>query len=913
MPPQQAATFGDRNNALQIGYNHGPINNTFHCSHYSSSTTQDSDPAQSASGNTVPLKPSHTIPFPRDADGFVDRPPLMRQLASACRRPGSRAALAGLAGIGKTQLAVEFAYRSIQLAERRARPLWVFWIHADSRQSFWADFESMAAVVGIQGFDSPGANARKLVREWLRLEINTEWLLIVDGADACREIFAADGHQNRRNTAWANELRSCLPQVSHGRILITTRNTKIARLLGVRQNNIISVDSMDTTTGLSLLRKNCTSNYSDETATSLLQALDGIPLAITQAAADIEKRQQRGSVEQFLEDFERSDRTKVSMLKHDEGDLRRYESDSNSVVELWQDCLFFIHRDRPQASSLLSIFAFCDGSNIAPSLIVPPPHSRDSPGGSDLGDRDEDLDLTADYVENEEEDESSDGAASNVSCTSVSTRQRNLDDNIQYLIENSLISQSEQGAPISIKGLVQLAVRDWLKENGDFDKFHEAFISLLNDAFPKAGFRNWEKCEELFGLVRLAMKSRPNDELAIQEWSVLMYNGGYFALERGEHGLAVELARNSFGGWRNDQGTGSPQSRKSEALLGRALYQAGLWREAEAMLNSVLQRCKDCNQNEHPRTLRIMADLASAYRGQGQWDKAEVLGREVLDKRRQLLGADHLDTLTSESDLASTYWYQGRFEEAEKMDVRVLRLRTEKLGTRHPDTLSSMVNLAATFGPDRQRQALAIFSEVLVVSREVLGRAHPDTITAAHHVASIYRDQKRWKKAEKIFSETLEDGERQLGPNHPSTLGSMANLVTTYSHQGKWRKAADLGKPVLRTRTEVLGRDHPDTLRSMETLAMAHWHLNQLKEAEDLEVEVLELCRKNHMREPLRTFESMENLAHTRYSQGRLGEAVRLLEENLQLRSETPNLKDAGEGTVRETLAEWRDEQALLL
>lgn len=126
-------------------------------------------------------------------------------------------------------------------------------------------------------------------------------------------------------------------------------------------------------------------------------------------------------------------------------------------------------------------------------------------------------------------------------------------------------------------------------------------------------------------------------------------------------------------------------------------------------------------------------------------------------------------------------------------------------------------------------------------------------------------------------------------------------------------ESGDLGKPVLQTRTEVLGRDHPDTLRSMETLAIALWHLKELKEAEDLEVEVLELCRRSHMREPLRAFESIQNLAYTRYPKRWLGEAVRLLEENLQLRSGTPNLKDAGKGTVRETLVEWRDGRALSL
>lgn len=435
MPPQQIATFGDRNTAVQIGYNHGQINNTFHCSLHSNTGGQENGSAQSDPRNASP-KPSHTIPFPRDVDGFVDRPSLMSRITNICRRPGSRAALAGLAGIGKTQLAVEFAYRVIHLAERRARPLWVFWIHADSRQSFWADFESIADIVRIQGLDRPGVNVRKLVREWLRHEITAEWLLVVDSMDARREDFESDGSQCGRKTAWANELRSCLPQVSHGKILITTRDTKLARWLGVRQNHIISVDSVETTTGIAILRKNCTSNFSDEAATSLIEALNGIPLAITQAAANIEKMDRRGSVEQFFEDFVKSDRAKIRMLKDEEEDLRRYDSDSNSVVRLWQDSLRSVHQYRPQASSLLSIFAFCDGRDISPSLTIPSSHRHNSPDGSDLGGSDEDVDLTADYAGYDEDGDLSEGGDSNMSHTSISSQQRDLDDNIQYLIEN---------------------------------------------------------------------------------------------------------------------------------------------------------------------------------------------------------------------------------------------------------------------------------------------------------------------------------------------------------------------------------------------------------------------------------------------------------------------------------------------
>src|SRR5262249_8710871 len=83
----------------------------------------DEDPA-SAEGASA-LRPAALIPYSRNP-AFVGRAAEMARLADLLARPHAVVAICGLGGVGKTQLATEFAH---QCAEDRAGwPGGVFWV-----------------------------------------------------------------------------------------------------------------------------------------------------------------------------------------------------------------------------------------------------------------------------------------------------------------------------------------------------------------------------------------------------------------------------------------------------------------------------------------------------------------------------------------------------------------------------------------------------------------------------------------------------------------------------------------------------------------------------------------------------------------------------------------------------------------
>ena len=104
--------------------------------------SQAYDRRDSASGMAEPpALPLHRIPYERNRS-FTDREDTLGLLARAFFQE-SRAvvqpqALVGLGGIGKTQLALEYAYRSIDIYH------YIFWIQANDKNSLITDFHSIA-------------------------------------------------------------------------------------------------------------------------------------------------------------------------------------------------------------------------------------------------------------------------------------------------------------------------------------------------------------------------------------------------------------------------------------------------------------------------------------------------------------------------------------------------------------------------------------------------------------------------------------------------------------------------------------------------------------------------------------------------------------------------------------------------
>ena len=186
---------------------------------------------------------------------FVDRPAEMAAVEQllleaspttlsatppATRRQRKVVVVHGLGGIGKTQLAVEFARK------HHHRFSAVFWLDGSSEASLKQSFVDMVQrlprselMANSAGQLSDAAvQADVAVREcqrWLSIQSNPHWLLLIDNVDR-------DHHD--RGDSQAYNVQAYFPHADHGSVLITSRLASLQRLgLGVKVGTVAADQS----------------------------------------------------------------------------------------------------------------------------------------------------------------------------------------------------------------------------------------------------------------------------------------------------------------------------------------------------------------------------------------------------------------------------------------------------------------------------------------------------------------------------------------------------------------------------------------------------------------------------------------------------------------------------------------------
>ncbi|KAK3946627.1 P-loop containing nucleoside triphosphate hydrolase protein [Pseudoneurospora amorphoporcata] len=604
-------------------------------------------------GTTERLK-SATIPFSRDPD-FVNRENILDQIDQRCSEPAGRVALVGLGGVGKSQLAIEYAHRTAAKEPDR----WVFWVHAGTQARVEEGFKAIADAVKLPGRRQPKADVPQLVYSWLSSERDRRWIVILDSADDIDVFFGAGSNPERRRLA------DYLPQSPNGSLLVTTRNKDLAYRLVGGYKNIIEIGTMAQSDALLLLERKLGLLSDKDSAEELVRALEYVLLAISQAAAYIQRRSPRSSVEKYLTEFSRGESKRAWLLGHDEGEFRREGGASSAILATWQ--ISFEHIRSKRASA-----------------------ERRSDVQHDLGSNSSDDEIHNDEIHNDETD-------------------NGFEDNVAMLINYCLVTVSESGDTFEMHGLVQLSTRTWLKACGREEEFKHQFkpalVTRIAALFPPGDYNNWATCQRLFPHVERAVDYRPVEGKLEEAWATLLYNGGWYAELQGRYDVAEKMARKSRRSRKEILGREDERTLASTSLCAEVLRDKGLWKEAEKLNQGqweeaeklevqVMETSKTKLGADHPDTLTSMANLASTFWNQGRWGEAEKLEVQVMETSKAKLGADHPDTLTSMANLAFTWNSQGRHEDALALMQDCVEARERVLGPEHPDTLSSLTTVS---------------------------------------------------------------------------------------------------------------------------------------------------------------------------------------------------------------------------
>ncbi|OBT95198.2 hypothetical protein VE01_07633 [Pseudogymnoascus verrucosus] len=744
-----------------------------------------------------PSKP-FIVPFSQD-EHFVGREDILDQLdlggQQEAPKKHRRQALVGLGGVGKSQIAIEYAYRA-----RKHRPqISVFWIHASTKTRFEQAYQEIAERLELPGRDDPKANVLRLVYNWLSDEANGQWHMVLDNVDDGSVFFenndvvrGVSPHDQATNLQ--PPLETFLPQSRNGSILITSRNSTAANNLVDTFGKFIPVEPMEEKDSVELLKTKIPADkISKADLKELAQALEGIPLAITHAAAYIRSRP-RVTISIYLSLFRESEANQTSLLNNDETkDLRRDHSIRHAVITTWQISFDQIQRTNAEAADLLSLMCMFDRQSIPERLL----HNN--------------------------------------------TDQLLFEDSVAPLVNFSLIREHSEGGAFEMHRLVQLSTRKWVELNGQLQKWRSEAIKITERLFPNGDYKTWSHCQILLPHVRTVMSSKATDQQDLLRVAAINTRLGWYYIQKGEAIRAEPILQEAIVVRERELGVNHLDTLTSVSDLAILLRRQGRYEEAESMIQRALEgRERELGVN-HLDTLTSVSNLALVLRSQGKYKEAELMNRRALEGRERELGVNHPDTLTSVSNLALVLDRQGRYEEAELMNRRALEGRERELGVNHPHTLTSVNNLALVLDSQgRYEEAELMNRRALEGYERELRVNHPDTLTSVSNLASVLQSQGRYEEAELMNRRALEGRERELGVNHPDTLTSVSNLALLLDSQGRYEEAELMNRRALEGYERELRVNHPDTLTSVSNLALVLDSQGRYEEAELMNRRALE-------------------------------------------------------------------------
>ena len=298
------------------------------------------------------------VPYERDPN-FLGREVLMEQVTKGLSK-GHSIALSGLGGMGKSQIVVEYCHQ-FQATHPAAT---ILWTQCSTPTMFRESCERLRNKIAQLYGLVPDAkeDPRVAFQDWL--EINDNWLLILDGADDL-ETACSQAHQTPPHI---NPLETYLPRNPKGQYIITTRDGRVGdRLAGPSRNFV--VEGLSTISAHQLLQTQLVDYSEDEEAAChmICQILNYIPLAITQAAAFI--IQNKISLSQYLEILQANDSSLIEVLSEDMGDRRREISSSNALFTTWRTSFQYLSKHNVLALTQLALMSVFDSRSIPIDLI----------------------------------------------------------------------------------------------------------------------------------------------------------------------------------------------------------------------------------------------------------------------------------------------------------------------------------------------------------------------------------------------------------------------------------------------------------------------------------------------------------------------------------------------------------------
>ncbi|WP_432991309.1 FxSxx-COOH system tetratricopeptide repeat protein [Dactylosporangium sp. CA-233914] len=751
-------------------------------------------------------------------------------------------ALYGLGGVGKTQVAIEYAYRFAADYDL------VWWISAEQVSQVRSAMGELAKELNLQEADTLGESVR-MVRDALRQgRPSRRWLLIFD------------------NIGDPETVREFIPQGS-GHVLLTSRNQEWAQ-----DAHVVEITTFTRAESVTFLTRRVNGLAAGD-AEAVANRLGDLPLAIEQAAAWLSETGM--PVARYLELL---DTQPLRILA--ENPPVGYE---RTTAATWQLSLEQLRKQSPAAAKLLEICAFFAPEPIPTRLLYTPRFTEPL--------------LAYDPALH---DPIRQGRLirqiGRFSLASVDSGQTVMQIHrlVQAVIQGSLTAEEREENRRHVYQVLATAERADPDEVASWPAYARLLphvrgsqantsanpsvrlfvVDVVRYLWSRGDFSSSQELAEETGALWRADPRIGEDPVTL----LLDFHLGNALRSQAELDRALEIDRRALDMLKEKvEEEDDPYIVMTAGGVAADLRALGRFEEARALSEETYARAQRTFGDDHDRTLSAANNLAVSLRLVGDFNGAAAYDEDTLARRRRIFGDRHLNTLLAANNYAHDLRAVGRFGESRELmeatlqtyrsllgdsapatlraaknmavtlrklgDIRSARLLTvdtmqryrDLHGEEHPDSLSCLMNAAF------EESALGNLEEAERIARQVLNgyenlydERHPFRLAALNNLAIFARLNHRTDDARTFSQQACDLFERALGADHPYTLSSRINLANVLFDEDDLAGAREIDESAWRAFERVLGEDNPDTLAAAANLVVSRRATDDPERAEEL-------------------------------------------------------------------------------
>lgn len=635
--------------------------------------------------------------------------------------------MAGLGGIGKTQTAVEYAYRF------RERYTAVLWLQADDTASLLASLWQIAEALALPEHHHPDPDrVMAAVKHWFRT--HSGWLLLIDNVEDISRIGAF------------------LPDGGSGHILLTTRAQAVGTI-----GTVVDLDVMSNAEGCLFLLHRSKHLAHDlplkhapaanlSVAKELVSLMDGLPLALDQAGAYIEET--RCSLAQYLALYQQQharllDRRGKTASDH-----------PDSVTTTFLISFDRIKQQHPESAALLRCCAFLPSDRITSEVLTA--------AAADLGPL----------------------------LEPVASDPIRLLDAFGELLTYSFLRRTADDAMWRIHRLLQVVLKDAMRPPTE-RKWAQRVVKVterlihLPDANPATLRHN----EQFLPYVLVAADLMKRWDIHTVMATAMLLSGALAFRELGLYTQAEPLYKQIADLFARLQPHGRITARFL-MQAGQLYMDLGQYDMAQLLYLWALKNFEEDSETTPAERIEILSYVANVFIKRQQFQKAENYCQRIMTIQDHVRAPYTLAIARCFSVWGHIAEAKENLEDCAGFHLYAKHLREQLLGPDGLEVAESYYDLTSnalmrgdlTWAKRYSKRAFEI-------SRKARGPDHPTTAHYLDARAVVYREAGNYEQAEKLHLHARQLLRQKLEPNHLALIKNHFYLSVLYRKQGRDQEA----------------------------------------------------------------------------------------------------------------------------